>query len=972
MTVLICLSALQQWGILMRTFQVEAPSFVRRGYGPGCFCLALLVAWLGWHHAGQAQGITEVITVSGTAPPDGNGAFSGFAAPALNNAGQTAFSASLTGTSGGTADDMGIYRGEAAAGSLTLILREKSRTPNSSGFTNLEPPALNAVGQLAFKATRLQPANLGGADFSNIYRASGGQLTSIAEAGDAAPDGNGDFSFFGIPALNASGQVAFFALLTGTSGGAADDSGIYRGEAAAGPPTLILREKSRTPNSTGFTDLDTPALNAVGQLAFNATRLQPANLGGADFPNIYRASGGQLTPIAEAGDAVPDGNGDFSQFGNRALNASGQVAFKAFLTGTSGGGSDDTGLFLGSGSAVTQIAREGAAVPDGNGNFSSITSSALNASGQVAFTADLTSTSGGVSDNSGIFLGSGGAITQIAREGAAAPDGNGDFSSFSAPALNASGQVAFAASLTGTSGGTTDDFGIFLANGIDTIQVARGGKTLAGDTIANFFFNPSTDVNGNERSGINDAGQVAYQAILSNGDSVIARFTIPDVHWTANASGTWSANTNWSDGIQPNSFYATFVDPANDVQVTGPAGLFHAKSLSVGGGGGAVTLSLQAGSLLGLLEGPLTIATGGTLTGSGTVDAALNNQVGGEVRLASGQNVSFNGATNENFGRITLGGGALHFEQVFTNRTGGLVIGNGTLSTAAGLSNLGNMAFSATANVVGDVTNGVSGLIATAGGTTTFLDDVDNLGEIRTSVGSSTVFFGSLTGGGTFTGIGTVVMENDFTPGSSPAEVDFGGDVVFGPAAALTIEIGGTLPGSQFDLLQIAGAATLDGTLDVSLLGGFTPSVGDSFEIIDVGDTQSGRFAGLADGALVGNFGGTDLFIDYNGGDGNDVALVATLAGDFDLDLDVDGFDFLMWQRGESPNPLSQSDLSAWQANFGNSVPFTAASAAVPEPAGAVLALTACLLLSLRRSLIGGLLRRLIMVWRPAVDGSCC
>ena len=40
-------------------------------------------------------------------------------------------------------------------------------------------------------------------------------------------------------------------------------------------------------------------------------------------------------------------------------------------------------------------------------------------------------------------------------------------------------------------------------------------------------------------------------------------------------------------------------------------------------------------------------------------------------------------------------------------------------------------------------------------------------------------------------------------------------------------------------------------------------------------------------------------------------------AGYFDGDRDVDGNDFLTWQRGESPIPLSQSDLEVWQANFG-------------------------------------------------------
>ncbi len=65
-----------------------------------------------------------------------------------------------------------------------------------------------------------------------------------------------------------------------------------------------------------------------------------------------------------------------------------------------------------------------------------------------------------------------------------------------------------------------------------------------------------------------------------------------------------------------------------------------------------------------------------------------------------------------------------------------------------------------------------------------------------------------------------------------------------------------------------------------------------------------------------------------------DVEAFTGLAGDFDLDNDVDGFDFLKWQRGESPNPLSASDLAVWEAAYGSASPAIAAtSTVVPEPA---------------------------------------
>jgi hypothetical protein len=88
----------------------------------------------------------------------------------------------------------------------------------------------------------------------------------------------------------------------------------------------------------------------------------------------------------------------------------------------------------------------------------------------------------------------------------------------------------------------------------------------------------------------------------------------------------------------------------------------------------------------------------------------------------------------------------------------------------------------------------------------------------------------------------------------------------------------------------------------------------------------------------------------------------AGLAGDFDVDGDVDGDDFLAWQRtlgatGTYPvadanlnGVVDQPDLAVWQEQFGRraelpSLPVTA----IPEPACATLAVAAALGLALRR-----------------------
>ncbi len=72
----------------------------------------------------------------------------------------------------------------------------------------------------------------------------------------------------------------------------------------------------------------------------------------------------------------------------------------------------------------------------------------------------------------------------------------------------------------------------------------------------------------------------------------------------------------------------------------------------------------------------------------------------------------------------------------------------------------------------------------------------------------------------------------------------------------------------------------------------------------------------------------------------------AGLPGDFDNNGAVDGRDFLVWQRGGSPSPLSAGDLTAWQGAYGSPL---AALSAVPEPASIALLIATSGLLAVRR-----------------------
>jgi hypothetical protein len=167
----------------------------------------------------------------------------------------------------------------------------------------------------------------------------------------------------------------------------------------------------------------------------------------------------------------------------------------------------------------------------------------------------------------------------------------------------------------------------------------------------------------------------------------------------------------------------------------------------------------------------------------------------------------------------------------------------------------------------------------------------------------------------------------------------------------LDVDLGGLMAGDQFDQLAVTGNAMLNGVLEVALTGGFALSKGLSFKIIDTAGTRTGTFTGLAEGAKVGTF-GKDLFISYNGGDGNDVVLFTKgFSADFDDDNDVDGADFLIWQKhlglaagamstdgdADGDHDVDDDDLAAWTAQFGSVAPLLAASSATPEPAGSLL-----------------------------------
>jgi hypothetical protein len=218
----------------------------------------------------------------------------------------------------------------------------------------------------------------------------------------------------------------------------------------------------------------------------------------------------------------------------------------------------------------------------------------------------------------------------------------------------------------------------------------------------------------------------------------------------------------------------------------------------------------------------------------------------------------------------------------------------------------------------------------------------DGAGELRIdgtaagSTGNLVANAGTISGSGTVGGDFINVASN-VAPGSSAGILTVGGIYNQGEDATLSIELGGTTAGDEYDRLVVnGGSAVLDGILDVSLINGFALSGSMQFDILDVGQIN-GDFStlNLPVGLTWDVANGTLSF--GSGGIG--------LPGDFNGNGTVDAADYVVWRdnlgagdesalggNGDGIGGVGQSDYLLWKNSFGNTSG-SGNSAAIPEPA---------------------------------------
>lgn len=548
---------------------------------------------------------TTVIALTGEPLPDGNGQFGDFyGTPVINANGDVAFYTSPINTGVALNYAVYLYRSQA----IIKVARSYDALPLRNGYVG-DPGVLvlNDLGQIALRGTVFDDTTLPKFSLAILYWHEGASLVNVAQSNLASPDGP-NFDYLYPPQLSSTGNVLF-------------NHYTFDGNLV----TPFARIGDAVPGGGQITSLVSSGpieygINSSGQVAFFAESRNPDRVG------VYVRDGASMSKIVALGDPVPEGNGKFRYPACPAINNAGQVAFQTTLSDTSGGAADSAGIYLKTGPSIVKVARANDVIPGGGGRFRTFTPPAINATGKVLFHASLSSTVGGTTDDSCIYLGDGGSLVKIMREGDAPPEGDGQFDDVNTgpAAVNSAGQVLFLSGLRNTAAGGFAS-GIYLADGTQQLKILRTGDQLDGK-IVSYVGLGGASLNSGGQDGrfdaLNDYGQVAYSAVFTDGASGVFRYT-PDLHWRS-GSGNWDTSSSWTLRIRPGAPHIVNIDPSSDLSVVGPTVPTLIKELTVGGGTGLATLALSpSGSVT--ATGRVTIQPNGTLAGTGTIVANLMN-----------------------------------------------------------------------------------------------------------------------------------------------------------------------------------------------------------------------------------------------------------------------------------------------------------------------------------------------------------
>ncbi len=129
------------------------------------------------------------------------------------------------------------------------------------------------------------------------------------------------------------------------------------------------------------------------------------------------------------------------------------------------------------------------------------------------------------------------------------------------------------------------------------------------------------------------------------------------------------------------------------------------------------------------------------------------------------------------------------------------------------------------------------------------------------SFDSNSKLFGNGTVTGNVINSGGILIGESSNPGNNSDTLTIDGDYTQTSTGTLEIDIGGLDPGTEHDQLVVSGVATLDGLLDISLINGFVPAIGDNFDVVPFG-ARVGDFATYSGTTFGGGAALTPIYSD--------------------------------------------------------------------------------------------------------------
>jgi hypothetical protein len=492
--------------------------------------IALLVVALLATTAHAAPSLRTVALSNTQAPGAGAGTlYSSVGVPVLNNSGEAAFLAALS------SGQRGVW--SEGLGSLELVAREGDPAPGAGAgvtFRNMfVPPLLSDSGRTALYSSLNDPSTFETQD--GIWTHDAGGVNLIARSNMQAPGTPAGILFgafqFGSPqpSLSDNGDVAFRNFVAGPGVTSANDRGIWR--QTQGVLELAFRTGGQAPglpNNVTMTGMlgtvEAPAINDAGDIAFGA-RLSGPGVNSENNSSLWTLADSLLQLVARSGDGAPGAPAGttfvgFDQIHPIGLNNAGEIIFHATVRFS--GGTFGQGIWSEGGDALHPVAITGAGAPGTAAAFDSLANPVINGAGRTAFYG--TTNLGDI----GIWSEGLGSLALVAKQGSQAPGTPAGVHFLHLnpfESMNARGQVAIRASLSGSGVTLANDFGIWAQDLQGSLRlIVREGDLLEvapGDvrTVSSADIIINSGGEDGYASSFNDLGQLAFWASFTDGSS---------------------------------------------------------------------------------------------------------------------------------------------------------------------------------------------------------------------------------------------------------------------------------------------------------------------------------------------------------------------------------------------------------------------------------------------------------------------